>query len=338
MSGHGRETAAWLAALSDAELAAALADLGRSLAAPAPVDLPGSVVGRLSEGRDGAPRRSGTSPRRPRSSGWPGPSGWTRWLPGHLPHGASVRRAVVLAVIAALVLAGIAAALGFGLPGIRIIFGPGPSAVPSAVPSSGSGGSRAPGTSAGSAGAGASAGATAGAAAAGATPPTAEGSPQPLGAGLALGQPVSLADARAAAGFPVGVPSLSGLGPPDGVWIDPSSAPPVVSLAWRSRPAAAGTAGVGVLLSELPGRIETAYFGKFVNSGTTITPTAVGDGGWWITGAPHEVALIGPDGNVRFDTVRLARNVLLWTAGGVTFRLETSLDETGALEVARSVH
>jgi hypothetical protein len=298
MSGWERQAvAARLARASDDELAVALGDLGRSLGVPEPDDLPGSVLRRLEE-----PGLAG----RARGTGWT--RWWRRLASGNVP----LRRALVLAIAAALILAAVAAALGFGLPGIRISFGPGPSAAPSvsaAVPTVPS-----------------------------VTGP-AGGSPTVAtpGAGLSLGRQVSLDEARAAAGYPVGVPGLAGLGPPDAVWLDTTGAGAVVTLVWGPRSGATATDGVGLLLSELPARIDTDFFQKFVGPGTQLEPVDVGDAGWWITGALHSVAVVGADGNVRFDTVRLAANVLLWSSGQVTFRLETSLDLTHALVLARSV-
>jgi hypothetical protein len=290
MSGREHVTAAArLASLSDDGLAAVLADLGRSLVVPQPADLPGSVTRRLEESRTAARASRVARPR------------WLRDLaPGDVP----LRRALVLAVIAVVVLAGVAAALGIGLPGIRIFFGPGPSAVPSA---------------------GASASAVA--APSGAIP----------GAGLSLGRPVAFAEAQAVADYPIGVPGLAGLGPPDAVWLDTSGPGPVVTLVWGPRAGATAVPGVGLLLSEIPGSINTTFFEKFVGQGTRVQPAVVGDGGWWITGALHEVAVVGANGDVRFETIRLSGNVLLWSSGRVTFRLETSLDEPRALEIARSV-
>lgn len=281
-----------LASLSSDDLAAALADLGRSLAAPEPADLPGSVTRRLE--LLGA-------------AGLRGEASWRGWWRDLAPRDVLLRRSLILALVAALVLAGVAAALGLGLPGIRILFGPGPSALPSAlrsaIPSAGASGS-------------------------GAIP----------GSRLSLGRPVSLAEARAAADYPLGVPGLAGLGAPDAVWLDTTGSSPVVTLVWGPRAGSTATQGVGVLLSEIPGSIDTTFFEKFVGQGTHVQPVAVGEGGWWITGALHEVAVVGTDGNARFETVRLAGNVLLWSSGRVTFRLETSLDEPGALVIARSVH
>lgn len=305
MKGSERDmVAARLASLSSDDLAAALADLGRSLAAPEPVDLPGSVTRRL-ELHGTARLRGGAS--------------WRRWWRDLAPRDVLLRRSLILALVAALVLAGVAAALGLGLPGIRILFGPGPSAFQSALPSA---------LSSALASAAPSAASSAGASGTGAIP----------GSRLSLGRPVSLAEARAAADYPIGVPGLAGLGAPDAVWLDTTGSSPVVSLVWGPGAGATATEGVSVLLSEIPGSIDTTFFEKFLGQGTRIQPVAVGAGGWWIAGALHEVAVVGTDGNARFETVRLAGNVLLWSSGRVTFRLETSLDEPGALEIAQSVH
>ncbi len=314
MTGRERSTAAErLAGLSDEQLADALVDLGRSLAVPEASGLADAVVRRLEDRRPTSRAAGAGGPTRP------------RWLPGGALRGTPLRRALLLAVLAALVIATVAAALGIGLPGIRIIFGPAPSPVPTAPASISPASSPNPTASQVQSSPTAS------------PSPTAP-SPTSPGAGLSLGRAVSLAEARAAVSYPVGVPDLAGLGPPDAVWLDGSGAEPVVSLSWRPAPGAPASDGVGLLLSEVPGSIDPAYFGKFIGAGTSIVPVAVGDGGWWISGAVHEVAILGPDGNVRFDTIRLAGNVLLWRSGPVTFRLETSLGQDGALEIARSVH
>jgi hypothetical protein len=107
-----------LAALTDAELAAAVTDLGRSLEWPSarvtPVapDLATRVRARIvaHDLRAGAPRS-----------------------------GVAVRRALVLALVALAILAAVAAAVAFGVPGIRLVFGepaitPPPIASPVASP------------------------------------------------------------------------------------------------------------------------------------------------------------------------------------------------------------
>ncbi len=65
---------------------------------------------------------------------------------------------------------------------------------------------------------------------------------------------------------------------------------------------------------------------------------AVGDGpGYWIGGEAHTFGYVGPDGEVILETLRLAGNTLLWERDGETFRLESGLGLTEAIEVAESI-
>ncbi len=47
-----------------------------------------------------------------------------------------------------------------------------------------------------------------------------------------------------------------------------------------------------------------------------------GHEGLWISGAPHTIAYLDPDGRYDTDSVRRAGNVLLWVGSGVTYRIE----------------
>ena len=94
------------------------------------------------------------------------------------------RRSLVLAVAALLVLAAIAGAIGFGLPGLRIVFAPATSPTPGVSPAPSSVGAS-PGPSASGR-------------------PSATPSPSgPPGSGLGLGTPTTLTAAQAEAGFPI---------------------------------------------------------------------------------------------------------------------------------------
>ena len=55
-----------------------------------------------------------------------------------------------------------------------------------------------------------------------------------------------------------------------------------------------------------------------------------------LSGEPHEVMFVGPNGTV-VEPGYLAGTVLLWTRGKVTYRLEGNLSLASALELARSV-
>jgi hypothetical protein len=71
--------------------------------------------------------------------------------------------------------------------------------------------------------------------------------------------------------------------------------------------------------------------------GTTYEPVTVeGAQGFWISGEPHVIAYLEPDGDIRSETVRLAGNVLLWETGGVTYRIESTLSRAKAIAIAES--
>lgn len=155
--------------------------------------------------------------------------------------------------------------------------------------------------------------------------------------GLRLGEEVSLSEARSRVDFELVLPS--GLGPPAGVYVDEAAAATVVSVVYR--PTAelpeAGSTGVGLLLSQFPGRLEDSVIAKFLGPGSRIEAVTVdGRPGYWLPGPPHVVLYLDPNGEVREDTARLATNVLLWDDGGVIRRLESSLPRDDALVIARS--
>jgi hypothetical protein len=274
-----------LRAMSDNELGTELTALGSALAWPATPDIASTVRTRLE-----LP-----------------PSVW-RGL-GQTLFGRPWRRALVLALIALLVVAGIAGALGLGLPGIRILFGPAASPSPSiAVPSAS---------------------------------PSSSPSPSPTGgAALELGRRVSLAEAQAAIDFAIMQPRLADLAPPDEVWLEGSGQDGVVSLVWLAQdgqPAAPGT-NVRMLLTEFRGSVDPGLFTKILEPGTTVEAVQVGgELGYWITGKPHQVVVRVPNGDARGDRVRLAGNVLLWTQAPLTLRLETTADKDEAVLIANSV-
>src|SRR5262245_15280774 len=110
-----------LAGLGDDELGAVLRSIGPDLAVP-PVAAPGSDPARRARVRIEAT-----------ATAVAGRPGILERLGLRGPAARPVRRALVLGIVALLVLAAIAGAVGFGLPGIRIVFGPGPSPTPSAA-------------------------------------------------------------------------------------------------------------------------------------------------------------------------------------------------------------
>jgi hypothetical protein len=227
------------------------------------------------------------------------------------------RRSLVLAVAALLVLAAVAGAIGFGLPGLRIVF------TPAAAPTPG--GSPAPSTL------GASSGQSA------AAPSPTPSSSEPPGSGLGLGTPTTLAAAQAQAGFPILLPGDPAVGPPDAVWIDDVGR---VTLIWRAGAGLPATeeSSLGLLVSEFPGTINPGYFEKLLDAGSTIDPITVrGRPGYWISGEPHEFVYVNPSNQPTFDARRLVGDTLAWSDGPVTYRIESALGREAAIRIAESL-
>jgi hypothetical protein len=163
--------------------------------------------------------------------------------------------------------------------------------------------------------------------------------PTPPGNRLNLGQPVSLDQARTRATFPVQVPAA--LGDPDEVYLLSVPASGQVALVYHARPSlpeANGT-GVGLLLTEFQGSIQsTGIVGKGLPPGTRLEEIQVRGGrGYWIDGDPHAFFYLDSRGQVRTETTRLAGSVLLWEQADVTLRLEAALPRDAALQIAGSV-
>jgi hypothetical protein len=228
---------------------------------------------------------------------------WRRWASA--PGGARpVRRSLLIAVALLLVAATVAAAIGLGLPGIRILFGPPPSTTPTATvrPSR----------------------------------PTASLAP---GARLGLGEQVAIVDLATRASFPIRYPTDPLAGPPDSAWIDPRKAGQV-ALVWRTGPELPATVdpGVGMLLMQFNGRFDEGMITKLIDSGTDVERVSVGGNpGFWITGDLHFFFYEDASGTVIDDSRRWVGDTLLWNEGGLTYRLEASLGQEAAIRIAESL-
>ena len=147
-----------------------------------------------------------------------------------------------------------------------------------------------------------------------------------------------LDDIDARAGFDVEWPSDPAIGPPDAAYIDETLGGQV-TLVWRSRDGLPDTLapGVGLILTAFQGTADSGFYTKAVGSGTTVKSVLVdGDRGFWLTGDPHFLYYEGPTGDI-YDPRRWVGNALLWPRDAITYRLETSLDQAGAIELAESM-
>ena len=165
-------------------------------------------------------------------------------------------------------------------------------------------------------------------------------SPRPtLGSKLDLGASSTLSSAQQHVAFTIQQPHLAQLGTPEAIYLRPSSAGSQVSFVYGPRPGFpdAGQSGVGLLVSEFPGSTNGPVMGKLIYSGASVMEVTVnGQSGYWIEGG-HEFFYEGPNGEFEQDTIRLARNTLLWSENRVTFRVEGDIDQSTAMEVAASM-
>ncbi|MEZ0239209.1 MAG: hypothetical protein ACAH65_00280 [Chloroflexota bacterium] len=265
------------------ELGAALRDLGSALTEDRPSGVDLARAARL--------RIEAASPTRSGRRWWAFPV-------------VRLGRGTALAIVALLLLAAVVAAIGFGLPGIRIVAPP-PTASPVA-------------------------------------PATAV--PTPTAAaidGVPLGAAIDVAGIDAAAGFHVRLPSLPELGAPTGAYVEPRAGPIIVSVTFASSetlPAPSG-GSIGLVITALQAQIgDQPSLIKEAEPGTTIDAVDVdGHAGFWIAGAPHRLVYVLPDGDHVSDPVRLVGNVLAWNDGEVTYRIEGAPDLPRALRIAASM-
>jgi hypothetical protein len=161
--------------------------------------------------------------------------------------------------------------------------------------------------------------------------------PDDIGFRLDLGRRSDLEAAVASAGFDVRLPA--DLGDPEAVFVGrPTGAVTAVWAPSDDLPEV-GDSGVGLLLTQFPATTDEALVEKELGRGTSIEAvTVAGQDGFWITGAPHTVTYVGPDGGEpERDPIRLAGNTLVWVEDGVTHRLESALDRDAAIALAESL-
>jgi hypothetical protein len=292
--------------LPDADLELALRGLQPSLAWPVAGSAAGgpdlaAAVRAAIESIESAPAASAT-PATGTRAGWAGLMDRWRNRPSR-----PARRALVLALLALLGLTAIAGAMGLGLPGLRLIFGEAPGGPPPSVAPTG----------------------------------TPAGSPVALGASMGLGDVVDPFDPSALerrAGFPVAQPTDPAVGAPATAWVDDARGGQV-TLLWPAGEGLPPTLepSIGLLLSQFRGAVNDGFFNKAIHEGTIVEPVEVdGREAFWITGEPHVLFWDGPTGFVD-DARRWVGDVLLWSDGPITFRLESTLGRDAAIRIAESL-
>lgn len=159
-----------------------------------------------------------------------------------------------------------------------------------------------------------------------------------IGSDLALGDPISLAEGETRVSFPVRVPSS--LGAPDEVYAEGEGEDARLSFVYRTReglPPAKGPE-IGALVEQFRATIERQFLSKQVFGGGNVRLVDVdGAEGYWLSGGPHQVTYLTPDGTPTQDRRRLAGNTLLWEMDGVLYRIESDVSLARALEIAASM-
>jgi hypothetical protein len=161
--------------------------------------------------------------------------------------------------------------------------------------------------------------------------PTASVPADPLGTRLALGASTPVAEVAHIA--------PAALGPPDEAYVIGDDE--IVSLVYAASdelPELDGT-GIGLLVQRIEGDLEREQVEKIgVEVGASVTAITVnGSDGYWISGPPHLLRYLGPDGEARAEATRLVGDVLAWSSGGTLFRIESGLGMDRTLEIAESI-
>jgi hypothetical protein len=94
--------------------------------------------------------------------------------------------------------------------------------------------------------------------------------------------------------------------------------------------------GKSVLLAEFQGN-QMGLTKKFVAPNTSLEPAPIGSFGVWLEGGKHVLSWQGASGEIRQLEPRLAGNVLIWTEGNRTYRLEGALNKGQMLELGREI-
>ena len=156
-------------------------------------------------------------------------------------------------------------------------------------------------------------------------PPTAAPSPA-VSAGRTASGPdsteMTVAQARAAVSFPVGVPAS--LGPPTLVALSGDAR--VVSMTWSD--------GVAIQLDQIGGAADPFFVKKYY-SDIEFTQVRGGEALWLIR--PHPIVVLAPDGTELVESARQSGPALTWQNSGVTLRLEGVADRERAVSIAESV-
>jgi hypothetical protein len=155
--------------------------------------------------------------------------------------------------------------------------------------------------------------------------------PGPLATRMALGAAAPVADVAELA------PAT--LGPPQEAYvIGDGDVVSLVYVASAELPELDGT-GIGLLIQRIPGSLVRESVDKLVvEVGAVVTAVTVdGAPGYWITGPPHLLRFLDPNGVERAEATRLVGDTLVWERDGTLYRIESGLGLEETIGIAESI-
>jgi hypothetical protein len=144
-----------------------------------------------------------------------------------------------------------------------------------------------------------------------------------------LGERTTLAGARRRASFRVASPPRGEPAPDEIRVVDGHR----VSYLWRDGER------IRLLVTQVPGLLQRgAILQKLIPQSVRIERLTIdGDGAVFLTGGPHAVYLLGPNGSFEEDRGWLAGTTLLVDRGGTTLRIEGDLTRDRTVDLARAM-
>jgi hypothetical protein len=164
------------------------------------------------------------------------------------------------------------------------------------------------------------------------TPNTATPPPPAHSLALAsLGTPVTLARAQEAVGFPLLSPGYpEEVGEADEVYLHFSAGGTAVTQVWRYREQS-NEVWFSLTQIEQP---EFEFALKWARAEDVVELQIDGRRAIWVRG-PHRIALVEPE---LVSPIHMASNVLIWTDGDMTFRLEGDIELEEASKIVESLN
>jgi hypothetical protein len=144
-----------------------------------------------------------------------------------------------------------------------------------------------------------------------------------------LGERTTLAEAERVTGLRVEAPEIESLGPPSAVYARRDVVGGKVTLVYGDEPR--------LLLTQWRGSLEQADYQLESSRSRAETVELAGRSAVWLEGnVQATLQVIGTDGRIHLEQLRLRGNALLWQRGEKAYRLETAGTKDQAIEIAKS--